>query len=334
MTIKDKKTKALNQSGAFLQIFVLTELIKRNWDVEIETPRTFAPFVEDPINKREILFRGNPNILESSEFPEAVSQSQDPTHRNETSLDIYAGKVILFGTKTATIRLCIEVKKNDPRYVDWCFFQQEKQQGSMRIITNCIRSIGRVDLFRVPPASRHSNDIFVQTHQLKNWKPLDNQISDFALALHGEEINKEYYRSEKTRVDEAARQIIKGTYGTIVDHIVHQVVTGQGYSHNPDVFIPVIVINANLFLCEFNAKDIDSKSGQIKKDPKYIPLDSIIYEYPKPKEVQFPAPLAGNLDSLSRRYAQKWHILITSPNGFVNLLENIGDGSEKLEPDF
>lgn len=324
----DKKTNSLNQSGAFLQIFALNELRKRNWDTEVETPRTIAPFVSNPKDKRTVLFRGDPNKLDSSKFPEAVAESQNQMQREETSLDIYAGKEIKILTESATIRLCVEVKKNDPSYVDWVFFQHEKQAGPIRVIINCIRSIGRVDLFRVPPATRHSNDIFVQTKQFTNWDPIEGEIADFALALHNKEVKKEYFKSDKTKVDDATRQIIKGTYGTIIDHIVHQVVTGQGYSNDPDVFIPIIVTNANLFLCEFDPKDIDSHSGHITKDPNYKPIDSIIYEYPIPQGVQFPEPLAGNLDSLSRRQVLKWHVLITNPFGFVKLLEKMDSHSK------
>ena len=71
----DEKTESLNQSGAFLQIFTLNQLKKKNWGYEVETPRTVAPFVSHPNDERDILYH-NANILESSKFPEAVAKTQ------------------------------------------------------------------------------------------------------------------------------------------------------------------------------------------------------------------------------------------------------------------
>jgi len=203
------------------------------------------------------------------------------------------------------------------------FFQQKINTEPMRVITKSIQSRGRVDLYKVSESDRHGNKIFVQTNQYHNWDIFKHDIADFALALQNETVTKEYYRSEKTKVDEAARQIIKGTYGLIVEKIMNQVTTGRDYTNNPDIFVPIIVTNANLFLCKFNPKDIDPKSGHIKKAPKYQKIDSIIYEYPKPKEVLFPESISSNLNPEFRNHVLKWHVLVMSPKGFVEFLEGI-----------
>lgn len=117
----NKKTEALNQSGAFLQIHTLNELKKRGWYTEIESPRTIAPFIYNPKDQRKILY-SDPNRMSAEKFPDAVRASQDFSNKEETSIDIYAGKSVGNTTAHYTFRLCIEVKKNDPRYVDWCFF--------------------------------------------------------------------------------------------------------------------------------------------------------------------------------------------------------------------
>jgi len=322
----NKKTKSLNQSGAFLQFHILNELTKKYWMTSVETPVTVAPFVKHPeahpllyeylVNHREIL---------ADKFPQAVLESQNQTMREETSIDIDAAKTIHieFEHYNLTFRLCIEVKKNDPRYSDWCFFQQKINSEPMRVITKAITSVGQVNLFQISKTTNYSNPIFVQTNQYHHLDIFKQNIADFALALQNENVKNKYYKSEKTKVDEAARQIIKGTYGLIIDKVIHQVTTGTGYTHDRDVFIPIVVTNANLFLCKFNPRDIDSKSGHIKKDPKYEPVDSIVYEYPVPKEVQFPNTLTGNLDEDSKKHVLKWHVLIMSPKGFVKFLEKI-----------
>lgn len=323
MSNLDKKTDALNQSGAFLQIHTLNQLKNRNWYTEIESPRTVAPFVSDPKEQREILYRGDPNRMRAEKFPEAVRLSQDFSNKEETSLDIYAGRTVGRDTKTFSFRICVEVKKNDPRYVDWCFFQLKPKVESIRVITNCIQSIGHINLIKLGETTNHGNDIHVQLTKFDNWGFLKHDITDFALALKNETIGNDYFKSEKTIIDDATRQAIKGTYGTVIEHVIQQVVTGDGYSNSPDIFIPIIVTNANLFLCKFDPNDVDSKTGHITKDPKFEPKDIIVYEYPTPKEVQFPEPLSSRLGSEHRKEIMKWQVLIMSPKGFAKFLDEI-----------
>ena len=193
----------------------------------------------------------------------------------------------------------------------------------MRTITGCIQSIGDVNLFRVGKTTRQDNEIFVQLTNFPHWSFLVHDVCDFGIALRNKELDHEFFKSEKTRIDEALRQIIKGTYGTVIEHITHQIVTAEGYEPIPRVFIPIIITNANLFLCKFNPDDIDPRSGHIVKDPEYIAKDVLIYEYPTPKEVQFPELLKGNLDPLRRRKILKWQVLILNPKGFAMLLNEI-----------
>ncbi len=320
----DKKTQALNQSGAFLQFSVLTELNKRGWQSLVEVPVTVMPFVthqsKHPLLYTRLLYDKK---FESSHFPQAITESQTQFLKEETSVDIDASKIIeIEFDPPLTFRLCIEVKKNDPKYSDWCFFQLKKNSEPMRVITKTLVKQGRVTLFHVPPTFGH-DDIYVQTNQFHHWDIFRHPISDFALALQSENINKDYYRSEKTKIDEAARQIIKGTYGLVIEKLIHQVTTGEGYIDSPNIFVPIIVTNANLYLCKFDPKDIDSNSGHITKDPNFEPIDSVICEYPTPKEVQFPDPLSSDLDAEKRNHVVKWHVLILTPKGFVKFLDEI-----------
>lgn len=328
----DDKTKSLNQSGAFLQFHVLNELTKKLWVTSVEKPVFAAPFITHPekqpkIWKHLLVDRKIP----AEHFAQAMLDSQLLSAKQETSVDIYAVKTIHIDfDPDVTFRLCVEVKKNDPRYSDWCFFQQKENTDPMRVISKNITRIGRVDLFNISESDRYGNPIFIQTNQYHHWNIFRHDISDFALALQNEKIKPEYFRSEKTKVDEAARQIIKGTYGIILEDVINQVTTGKGYTNSPDIYVPIIVTNANLYLCKFDLKDIDSSIGHITKDPKYEKVDSIIYEYPTPKEVQFPQPLSSRLDEDSRNQIAKWHVLILSPKGLVEFLKGIDDIKKML----
>ena len=159
----DKKTQSLNQSGAFLQFHILNELNKRNWSTKVETPVSVSPFIKHPethplLYKTLLATRQVPADL----FSQAVSESQNQTMKEETSIDIDAGKTIpIEFDPSIHFRLCIEVKKNDPKYSDWCFFQQKINSEPMRVIQRTITPVGRVDLFRVSPSDQYSNPIFV-----------------------------------------------------------------------------------------------------------------------------------------------------------------------------
>lgn len=325
MTELDKKTKALNQSGAFLQFSVLKELTKRHWYTTVEKPVSIAPFISHP-EKQPAIYN---QLLVDSQIPadkfyQAMLDSQLLSLKEETSVDINAvkEKTIEFDPNVH-FHLCIEVKKNDPRYSDWCFFQHKVKNEPMHVISKNITSQGRVNLFLISPTDRYGNPIYVQTNQYHFWSIFQHEISDFGLALQNETIKPEYFRSEKTKVDEAANQIIKGTYGIILEDVLNQVTSGKGYDHSPHIYIPIIVTNANLYLLDFDTDDIDPVSGHIKKEPKFQPVDSIIYEHPTPKEVQFPQPLSDRLDRDFREQIAKWHVLILSPKGFVEFLENL-----------
>lgn len=314
----DEKTEKLNQSGAFLQLNTLNEVTKRGWGSETETPRTVMPFIKNPIDQRQILYQGDANKFDHEKFPEAIIESQNHNEREELSLDVYCGKTFDF----VNVRLVIEVKKRNPDYVDWCFLQLEKNASNMQIITKQLKNEGNTTLFHIPPSRKYSNDIWIQHRTFPEIGFLTNKISDFAIALKSRNLDRNYFKSEKTEVDKPAIQILKGLFGTIIEDVQHQVISGTGYENKPTLFIPIVITNANLFLVEADPKDIDSKTGTITKDPEYTPIDSIIYEYPTPNAIQYPEPLHSQQTSYTRRIILKSHVLVVNPQGFVELLSN------------
>lgn len=327
MSELNDKTKKLNQSGGFLQIYVLNELKKTGWGYEIETPRIVSPFIQNPLSLRDLLYRGDPNKLSASLFPQSVLKSQDHGNKEELSVDIYAGKTLHY----ANIRLVIEVKKKNPDYVDWCFLQHDSKQVSMRVIKKSITNDGNPTLFDIGETDKHGNHIFVQISEFPQYGYFKNDVADFALALkQNQNIDREYHKSEKTEVDKSVIQILKGLYGTVIEDVIHQVVSGEGYENKPIIFIPIIVTNANLYLVDFNPDDINPETGEITNDPTYMARDSIIYEYPNPKTIQYPEPLNARLNALSRSRLLKSHVLIMTPKGFSAFLSSIDNIPEIL----
>lgn len=320
MTHDDKEkriTPALNQSGAFLQGHVMEELSKKEWGIVTEQPVTIAPVLDDP-SALEHLAQDSQGRIVAEEFPKAVLECQNRYELEETSIDVVGEKN---GGKTA-FKLCIECKKLDPEYVDWVFIQPSTSNRSMHIITKTIESKGFAALFKVPKTTRYGNEIHVEISKF-NWEPFKYLVTDFAVAVSNKKINRTTYRSKKTIVDEAARQIIKGVYGLVLESITTQVVSGEGYDHTINCFIPVVVTNANLIVCRYNPEDIDPKTGHITKSPSYEKTDSIIYECAPPKSVQFPLPLLLKQTEDAKKAVAKWHVLILSPKGLVEFLKRL-----------
>lgn len=320
MTYDDEEkriTPALNQSGVFLQGHVMEELSKKGWKIVTEFPVTIAPLLDDP-STLDHSRQDDQGRIYAEEFPKAVLECQNRYELEETSIDVIGEK----NGKETAFKLCIECKKLDPEYVDWIFIQPSTSNQSMNMITKTITSKGFAALLKVPKTTRYGNDIHVEISRF-NWEPFKHLVTDFALAISDKKINRTTYRSKKTIVDEAVRQIIKGAYGLVLESVTSQVLSAEGYDHTINCFIPIVVTNANLIVCRYKSEDIDPKTGHITKSPSYEKTDSIIYECAPPKSVQFPLPLLSRQTEDAKKAVAKWHVLILSPKGLVELLKRL-----------
>lgn len=315
-----KKTKSLNQSGAFLQIYVIEQLRKRDWSVLPEQPVRISPFLDLPSKNPLVIPKISKNQQEVTPINvvRAIRESMDKTSVKETSIDVIAAKT----ANEYIVNLCIEVKKLDPRFIDWVFFRQVKHEEQLRFLIRQRVSIEPV-LLKTPPTT-YIRETYLGITTLGN--EFNYPVCDFALSLKSEEIDREYYKSDKTKIDEAARQIMEGMYGFTIDRTLHQIQQGDPKLRNGfvDCFISIVVTNANLFICEFNKDSINPESGKIEEEPTYQSVDSLIYECPTPKAVQFPEPLEANTTSEENIAITKWHVLILSPKGFNEFLQKIG----------
>ena len=90
-----KKTKSMNQSGAFLQIHIINELQKRNWKILAEQPIRISPFLDLPA-KHPILYQklSYQESVEPIDFVRAARGSMDKTTVKETSIDVIGTRII------------------------------------------------------------------------------------------------------------------------------------------------------------------------------------------------------------------------------------------------
>lgn len=318
-------TESYNRSGVFLQTFVGNELEKYEWEKIFEHSVIAAPFHDNP--NRRFSERGPPREVRSEQYVQAMRDCQNRFMLNERAIDVVGGKSI----GSTRIKLCIECKKLNPKYVEWCFFLQNEVQKNIHVVTKSIRTSGQVRLVEVPGTEKYHNEIYVEiNYNYNKYDILPTTIADFGIALTNEKLKAGFFKTEKTVVDDACRQIIEGTYGLILESLIHQILTGtaEEYHGGTDVYLPIVVTNASLKLCKYNPNKIDPKSGHITEEPKYESVDSLVYEYNSPKNVQFPEPLFARLSPEHRKATSKWYVLIMTPNGFNDFLQKL---NEKVE---
>ena len=313
---------AINQSGAFLQSLVIHELNKAKWFTDSEFPVQAAPFIDDPVLHKMHFTTGSATpIYEPTKFVKSMSYCQNNMELEETSIDVIAA-ASSEGSDKLGFKLCIECKKLDPSYSDWIFFDPGSKRP-MNIITKDITSKGFVSLFKIPGTSRCGNEIHIDLNRFESWDPFKHLISNSSIAVSNKKIPKLTYETKKSLIDNAARQIIKGSYGFILNDIQQQILSGVGYEHRTVVFVPIVLTTANLTVCKIDPLDINPVTGYIEKEPSYEKINSIIYECGTPKSVRFPHPQFNQLSVEHKRAVQKWHVLIFSPEGFVSFLKDL-----------
>lgn len=315
----EDKTESLNQCGAFLQIHLIKELKKYRWHVNSEYPVHISPFLNSPNNDDSIkqeLQRGE--LIIATDFVKAVKNSIDKTIVKESSIDIIADKQT---SNQRICHLCIKSKKL-PQFVDWVFFNQSQQYNNLRLLVRG-NNIPNITFFQIPKTKEYPVGMKLGIC-ITPKKSFDYPICDFGIALKNKKIDASYYKSDNTTINDAARQIIEGMYGHVVDTILK-----YGPTANPCgdtiCFFPIVVTHANLFVCKIDPNDINSQTGKTDKDPKYQEVDSLIYECPVPNTAQLSELSSAPMDFVQNMAIRKWHVLICSPKGFVELLEKIKD---------
>lgn len=260
-----EQQSALNESGTFLQISVFHKIIEAGWGAETEVPVSIAPFVSDPM-KQDVAIKktqqqGEPMEIKtrSGGFQQAIVNSQSESLRKETSIDVLASA----SKDNFTYVLCIEVKKLNPYYVSWIFFQQNVLENNFRVLAKSTVGGGTLNLLSILESDLVDEKLFVQVEKFDKLKSFTPNIYDYGVTLTKDD--KGNYKFQKSSLNKATTQVIEGTFGSIVDSVTNQVSTGTGYDYDIQYFIPIIVTNANILTCNYDVKDLDLNSGVISK---------------------------------------------------------------------
>ncbi len=226
----------------------------------------------------------------STQYPVDFVTSGGRIRGNESDLDIRAE----FNSGLQRITLLIECKKNNPDFVNWIFFPTPESLSSKN------SSIVLSMLDYSPP---ESHDEHWSVHYAASNFGVKIPIADDAREVRG--TYQQYQKNDKTKtanasISDAAYQVALATQAIIIDehNLERRYELGADCIHAaktvdspPDwrqqVFVPVIVTTAHLYICEFDPSAVNPSNGEIpfsKTALKEVPY--LIFEYPLPRHLQ------------------------------------------------
>ena len=239
-----------------------------------------------------------------------------PFRGKESSLDILAEYSI--GETIAS--LTIECKKNNPNFASWVFFPKTSTETFSGIGLLKTRATGAN-----PP----------------RWSTatgLGGIKWPFFVTDEGREVRGTYHaysKGDKTKISNAA--IVEACYQVALATqavFVEEVRFSDALSRHPTapmpyatkVLIPTVITTADLKVCEFDPKDVQSATGEIAYDRMALKqVDALVFEYALPRHLQNqPADLgstlvAGALDSFTRMHILVVHSPVLA--GFIKIVE-------------
>lgn len=314
---------ALNRSGAFLHEGVLRELNEMGFGTRSEVPVSAAPFLSDPSKQPHATAlyptpdAGPKRFLDKAAFQDAVAASQDGSQRRERTIDIYAGRQNADSVYIAVI----EVKRLDPDYVSWVFLVRNGMARDYSLVTmsNKLGDDSTLQLMKIP-RSYMSDDIYVQRKKIRTLPSGMGAVAERGMVITYDPNTG--YGHRGTSLHDAAKQVLEGAYGLIVDMATHRAVAGT--TSAPEMrCLPIIVTTANLFMCEYDPNALD----RVRFDASHIGLKSVnavMYDFPHPARTRFPDQIVATRSEEQVSLATRWPVAVATVEGLRNLLEGPG----------
>ncbi|HEX9927556.1 MAG TPA: hypothetical protein VGB02_03315 [Pyrinomonadaceae bacterium] len=215
----------------------------------------------------------------SVEFPLPVNGVRG----KESALDIRAE----ITTHDFLLTLIVECKKNNPDFVDWIFFPTQLYRPRILeapIIINEPKQKTQIGWeVKNDRTARYFSDIpFTdESRETKgNYQSIPN--------------NSTKTKTSNAAITEAAYQVSLATQAIFFEELENSKKAADiaGLESRPryseQVILPVIVTSAKLFVCNFDAGNVDPNTGEIpfeKAELKEHPY--LIFDYPLPRHLQY-----------------------------------------------
>lgn len=200
----------------------------------------------------------------------------------------FEGRVDIVAEKMCTAGLgysFIECKRANPEYCDWIFFPASEQSQFFYNMKEK-KSIGCGSV---------------------NIPALENIVlCDVGVGVKEKWTNRKV--ADANEVEKACEQTCHALVGIgIVDLLVR--------SDTELRFFPIVITTANLFITEYDAKDIDIANGKINSNLNLKPVDWLYFNYPIPQYLHFAKETSPN-------FARKATVIIVNSKKAEEFLRN------------
>jgi hypothetical protein len=264
------------------------------------------------------IIRNSRFFLDATEFPVEFPPPHGAERGFESTLDVRAHAPTPHGVVT----LLIECKKNNPKFVDWVFFEANRKEPPMpRMWVNHIAT--NTEAGEAQPSPK------------LGFRDFDAQapVTDHATETRGrydDQNVREFTKTGAQAISEACHQVAIATQA-IINEEISLALTGRAEDLNwepktkREGFFPTIVTTARLKVLGFDPAKVDPTTGELPYDDASIrTVDWLYYLYPVPRHLQFAARDTLAMIEAGERYKlMKLPIVIVTSGYFENYLEHL-----------
>lgn len=256
--------------------------------------------------------------VKSINYPVVYPRSSAAVKSKESALDIWAQKDI----SDLRLSLLIECKKNNPEFVNWVFFKKHPLSDKTSMTVSSIKIIKRE-----PPNVGWNANGMLQT--LQGSITITNDCRETRGDYLSYKKDNKKTKTSNDAISDAAYQVALATQAVSDEERDHADVLqySQTYklSWQLQHLLPVIVTTARMFICDFDPKNVDDRTGEI--NPKQATIsgcEELVYEYALPRHLQFyPAERITILEKDSMEIFVRMPILVVQSQHFKEFLKNL-----------
>lgn len=267
--------------------------------------------------------------VRSTNHPVEYPPPNGPWRGKESKLDILAE----CRTEDIKLTLLVECKKNNPELIDWIFFP-----ALDRVLHSSFAfpSVTMIENIPNPDPSKGWSTQASIGSLTPGFKATDDAVETRGSYLEyikkGKDLNK-LTKTAKNSIEDAAYQVALATRSIILeedahsralrDHMVRQQSDIQkGPPFKRQIFLPIVVTTAKLFLCSFDPTDVDTATGELPFEKAQIdPYPYVLYRYALPRSLQpDPGDLANALLNDGLELFRRMDILVINSSILSTIL--------------
>jgi hypothetical protein len=232
--------------------------------------------------------------IKATNHPVEYPPPNGPWRGKESKLDILAQ----CHKEDAKLTLLIECKKNNPELTNWIFFpvvEKAASEASFAYITATVLD----NIAELEPGKSWQIQTSIRTLH-SGFKVANDGIETKGSYLEYIQKNKDHSKLTKTAknsIEDAAYQVALAARSVLNEETVYSETLKNYAARRQDnvqimpykrqLFLPVIVTTAELFLCHFDPADIDIARGELPLDKAHIyPYPYLLYQYALPRSLQ------------------------------------------------